>query len=454
MTTKSILDIEVNDAQFKRFKELYDKYQASLDKLPGAWKTVGKETEKSASHFSTMTAALMAQNQLIKEFYRTTDKAGKTLQHHSSLWTRIVKSTTGVLGNVVGIARWLTRMGVGLGLGALGAGTAGLLGLRGVAESVSNQRNFALGTGTTIGQEQAFRQHQARNLSNPDQVLRSAFLAQSVGTPQNVLAHILGISTRGGPYQIADRMLQAVQALAKRTPANLVGQLPNMYPQLAAAGFSLPDIEALRTLSTSELNKQIRQGGHAAAAQGLSDKQAAGFQNFLSSISTTFGTVAKDVEKDLLPLLGPIQKFIRSLGKDVSIFLRSGAAAKGIDEMAGAIAKFTSYLGSDDFQKTVTSISNASGALVTSVKAVVNVLKPIFELVGKTIGTGAGMATVGAEKASDEWKKFSGWFDANFKASPIPVSSTHNVHVKSTVTVKNQTGSNIHASVNALNGGT
>lgn len=451
MAVKSILDIEVNDEQFKRFKQLYDQYQSTLQKMPKQWGQVGKETDKIGSHFEAMTSALMAQNQLLKEVYSTGDKTSKTLTHHASLWTRIQRSTTGVLKDVAGIARWLTRTGVKLGLAGFGLGVGGLLGLRGIAESVSNQRNFALSTGTQIGQEQAFKLHQGRYFANSDQLLQSAFAAQTAGTAQNVLAHILGVSTAGGSFQVADRMLLAVQALAKRTPANLVAQLPNMYPQLAAAGFNLGNIETLRNLSRQELETQIRGGERAAGALKLTQAQGRGYQDFLSGIETTFGTVSKQIERNLVHILGPVQNLVRVIGKEIVAFLQSKTAATAINDFAKAIESLGQYLASKDFSKAVDNLKSIGGDFGKAKTVAKNFFAPetyAFSHVGNWLGEGAGWLSFNFGEALDKARKNTA------AAAHGSMPSHHTVHVHSTVTVKNQTGSNIHASVNALHGGT
>ena len=62
MAVKSILDMSVNDDEFKEFSALFDKYSAKLGKMPGAWNAVGSVQETSADGLKTMTAAMLAQH--------------------------------------------------------------------------------------------------------------------------------------------------------------------------------------------------------------------------------------------------------------------------------------------------------------------------------------------------------------------------------------------------------
>ena len=119
MAVKSVIDIDVNDAKFKRFSDTFNKYQAALAKQPDMWKKSDKEVGHFGSTFAAITAALFAQNELHKEGQETLDKSNKNLANHASLWNTIHKSTTGVLKDVGSIAKWLTKMGIDLGLGAI-----------------------------------------------------------------------------------------------------------------------------------------------------------------------------------------------------------------------------------------------------------------------------------------------------------------------------------------------
>ena len=40
MALKAVYDIDVDDTKFRKFKELFDKYQAALAKLPKDWEKV------------------------------------------------------------------------------------------------------------------------------------------------------------------------------------------------------------------------------------------------------------------------------------------------------------------------------------------------------------------------------------------------------------------------------
>ena len=66
MAVKSIVQIDVDDAKFKAFNELFQKYNAQLGKMPEMWASIGKETRcYNGSAFQVVTAALLANNEMM-----------------------------------------------------------------------------------------------------------------------------------------------------------------------------------------------------------------------------------------------------------------------------------------------------------------------------------------------------------------------------------------------------
>ena len=62
---RPVIDIDVNDDKFKAFQKEFEKYQEALKKLPGAWGETDKAVEGTAGTYATMTAALLAQQELL-----------------------------------------------------------------------------------------------------------------------------------------------------------------------------------------------------------------------------------------------------------------------------------------------------------------------------------------------------------------------------------------------------
>lgn len=471
MTVKSILDIDVNDEQFKRFATLFGKYQDALSKQPQMWANVDKAVDSTDASVNKILAAFMAMGQFHREMNELGDKDNKNLQRKAGLWDRIQKTSTGVLKDVEGIGKWMLKWsGITLGLGI-----GSLFGLRAIAEDVAADRNKALGLDLNIGQEKAFGLHQGRYFNNPDQLLTGAFTARSnLASPAFQAIASLGINPNQSTVAIANQLLLKLQAMAKSMPQQQLGNLLQEYPGLSGFGVDLQGLERLRNISGGELKQQISEYGPAAEGMRLSDRQGRAFQDFVTSIDTTFAQLTKQVERDLVPLLGPIQKLVGSIGKDISMLLRSKVAAEAIDDFGKAIDRFSGYLASSTFKQDIKDFEDGT--------------RTFLDIIGFAAHVVAHPLDTFKEGAGDLWNAFTSWAkgkeaeahggDPNWReseqvkrqgfisdmrdhvrvgpAAPVrssaaPAAGPVAANVK--ISLTNATGANVNMSVNQLNGG-
>ena len=479
MGLKSVVDIDLNDEKFKRFTDRYQKYQEALKKQPQAWKDAEKSIDDTGDAVDKIIAAFMAMGDTQRELREDNEKDNRNLRQKASLWDKINKASTGVLKDAEGVAKWMLKWG-GIGLGL---SIGGLFGLRAIAEDVANQRNKALGLDTGIGTEKAFALHQGRYFDNPDAILSGAFTARSnLASPAFQAIASLGINPNQPTVAIANQLLTKLQAMAKSLPQQQVGNLLQEYPGIAQFGIGLQDLERLRNISPAELQQQIKGGTADAKAFNLSDRQGQAFQNFVTGIDSTFGKVTKQIERDLVPLLGPIEKLVSSIGKDISMLLRSKAAADGIDAIAKSIDRFAGYLGSSTFRQDLNDFEDGARTFLNVIGFAAHVVAHPLDTFKEGVG--------------DLWQEFTTWAkgkeaaahggDANWKESEqrkrdgfisdmrghvnshAPAAAgtptamvrpggggTQNVvalaHVR--VDVRNMTGGDLNYAVNQLNGG-
>lgn len=464
MAVKSVVDIDLDDEKFSRFTALYGKYQDALKKQPGQWKDAEKAAGGVDEAVNKVLAAFLTAGQFQRELTEAGEKDNKNLKQKASLWEKIQKSSTGVLKDVEGVSKWMLKWGgIGFGL-SLG----GLFGLRAIAEDVAGQRNRALGLDLGTGQPEAFGRHQGRYFQDQGQgLLSGAFAAKSGYGAEYAVARSLGIDTNQSTVAIADALLTKLQAMTKAMPEQSLGNLIQEYPALAAFGISQQSLQQLRTVSSSELQGQIAAYGPDARNAGLGAKQAQAFTDFVSSIDTTFAAVTKEIEKDLVPLLGPIQRFVRSVGQDLSILLKSKAATEGIDAFAKAIDRFASYVGSGNFKADVQGFADGVEKVGASLHAFAH---PIDTYGGAATDTyhlfqdwaeekkreAKGLDSPGFIPNMREYLRTHGGSEPLIKPLSLPTPAAMKAlvtgaHVK--ISLLNATGANVHASVNALNGG-
>lgn len=153
---RSILTIDVDDARFKAYLELYKKYESQLAEMKGAWTGAGEATAEAGAATSEMTDALAAGAASAALIVTAIEKAGGAAERTAAATKSMAdhaKSFSGSLASGAGsLATFLT--------GAIGAtiatGTAALYAVDRLSKTVSGQLFAAQGLGISVGQMQAF----------------------------------------------------------------------------------------------------------------------------------------------------------------------------------------------------------------------------------------------------------------------------------------------------------
>src|SRR5208282_1272676 len=81
MTTKSIIQIGVEDDAFKAFLSLFQKYQEQLSQMPAQWEKIGQAMSESSTRFDKAIEALIqsssAVSQLKEDEHKTAEDGDK-----------------------------------------------------------------------------------------------------------------------------------------------------------------------------------------------------------------------------------------------------------------------------------------------------------------------------------------------------------------------------------------
>lgn len=457
MAVKSVLDIDVNDESFKRFTDLFGKYRDSLANQPDMWKRVGKESDKAGESFADIAATLLAMNSLTKENAEQMDKSNGELSHHASLWKSVHRSTTGVLRNVGDIAKWLTRMGIDLGLGAVGTGIAGLFGLLEMSKGVTDKYIGSLATGTSIGQREAFERFQGTYLGGPgaaDRFLSNVLLGQ---TPANAAQFsamsVLGVHPSGNVYSDADRFLKALQERAKTMPKDKASMLLAQMPFLSSMGVTPEILQTLQTMSRRDLQQAINAGNANVGRLGMSAAAGRNWTVFGQSIGASWASMITQLENAISGsgLLKPLQRIMNTFSNDVDKLLRSPLAKAALTDVANALDRFANYIARGSFTNDIEKFGNDVKEFATAVQHT-----------GFAIKATAGVFTSPVQSTKtafdyyqNQLEMFGMWLGGGFspgKSSAAPASV--NVKTSHQVIIRNQTGGNAAVSVNNLHGGT
>src|SRR3974390_491448 len=90
MATKSVVQIDIDDAAFKRYTTLYEKYNTALGKQAGLWKAAGAQTLVMTPHLQKMAAAQLAAAQATQQMAAAQAKAAASAQQQATAWSKKV----------------------------------------------------------------------------------------------------------------------------------------------------------------------------------------------------------------------------------------------------------------------------------------------------------------------------------------------------------------------------
>lgn len=381
MAVKSIIDIELNDEKFKAFKALYDKYEASLAKMPSQWGKVATGAAAVAAG-----AAVGMKQAVLAEM-----DAEKSARRHAASWQSIARSTKDFASNIrsatVEFAKWTGIIGVFSGL--LGAG--GLFGIERLAGSVAANRRTAGGLGVSYGQNQAFNLNFKRfvdadsmlaNVSNALHDFRSrgyvGLLSAGI-SPQFAGSH--------NAAEVSAELLHRIPQLFKGTPTAGIGA------RLSA--LQLDDIlsqqDVIRYLGASpqERAKQEKNFGRDVGSLDLDPSMQRAWNDFMTQMERAGGQIENTFVRGLVPLEPSLEKLSASFESFVSKLLGSDLVKTGIDKLSSGLNTFADYVTSADFEKSVESFVDGIKSLAKSVVSALQFLGVVPEFT--TSGDAAGV---------------------------------------------------------------
>lgn len=354
MAVKSVIDIEINDAEFKRFQALFDKYQAQLARMPGAWKAAGAEAKGLRSSFEGVAAALMAQGELARQVAREEKNSAKSADEQHRAWRGIAQYTKQAAASIGettrSLLKWTALTSVFSGL--LGAG--GLFGIERLAGSVGAGRRGAQGLGVSYGERQAFGLNYGRvvdsssflsgvNESLTDVTKRGALYGAGLGE-----GDLQGKSTA----DVAVALLPKLKAILDRTPDALLGQVHQAYGM--GQFISIEDAQRLKRTSSGELAGFGAGWNRDKKALDLGDATARQWQD----LSVQLGRAGQEIENVFVRGLAPLTPQIEKLSAVVVEVIE-----KWSGKLGPAIDTFATYLGSDKFQTDVKTFVDGIAAL-------------------------------------------------------------------------------------------
>ena len=360
MAVKSIIDIEVNDDAFKKFAELFAKYQTTLAKTPGAWGDVGKEVKGVKTAFELAAGALVAQHELSKRVGAETAQTANSAERVALSWHNMARDSKEFVANVGNATKSLIRWTglTGLISGILGAG--GLFGIERMAMGVNAGRYSSQGLGLGYGQQKSFGINFGR-VVEPSGFLGA--VSSALADPaQRAGLYGLGFNNaqlRGSTADVSVELLKALKKMADNTD-------PLMYQtMLQARGLSqfasAEDLRRLHAMSGSDFNGMVGGYRRDVGPLGLSTGDQNAWTNFSIQMHRAGEQIENVFVKALVPLAPGLEHLSKSFTEAIAAFLGNPALKKWLDSVDKSLEQFAKYVGTDEFIKKIKDFADGIG---------------------------------------------------------------------------------------------
>lgn len=352
MALRSVIDIDVNDARFKAFAELFDKYQKGVDKLPGQWKQANAQQDQQVKSFRDMAAAMMAQNELLHRIGAEEEKGRRDVERTATAWRSIKDFTASTAGNIARAAISVAKIA---GLGLLGGGL-GIFGLDRLGLAAASMRKTAGGLGTSPGEAKAFGLNFERFLSDPGSVLQAIAGARfDVTNPAYVGLRSAGISQNAlssqNPAEIAVQLMQQLPKLFAGVPSNQIGtKLQALHLDQIISG---ADVNRYLGASPEERQAQLAHFRADKSRLDVDPKTGRKWQDFTTQMDRAGGSIETSLIRSLVGLADPIDKLSASVVRSIDAFGHSDFLKNAIDKIGKGIEWFAGVIDKPEFQQGV-----------------------------------------------------------------------------------------------------
>ena len=373
MAVKSIIDVDVNDDQFKSFMEMFKKYQDAIKKLPGAWgeteKAVGLARNKMEEMAGIIQKQTREQEKMRREIDKTNYAMGLLHKTTDKVYSRI-KSTTADLFKWSGAVSILSTV----------VGAFSLAGFDQLARSASQARSQSMGIGIAPGQLQAANINYARFGGATPTLSRIAEM-QSSDVEKNYL-RLLGISDEDikskSAFELLPQVLQGVgsgyQRLMEAGTTFNAGAYG--YDQFGLSTHQLRQYaEASRTGELATLSSQLP--GRAAAIGGSEDVYRR-YQDFITRIDTSWTALQSTLISKLEPLSAPLATLVDAFKNLAASALSSDGFKNNLKRFADWINDFAVRIGTDEAKKNMEAFANRVGEVVAGLGRMVEWLASWF----------------------------------------------------------------------------
>ena len=393
MALKTILEVEIDDSKFRKFRELFDAYNRQLAKVPGAWKEVNKETAQNRTLMDKLIQAAADQNINSGKQANNAKQMEASIRGSSRLWVETAGSAATVEKYVTSItsklAKWSTLTAVFTGL--LGAGS--LFGLDRLASAISTNRKSAMGLGVSYGQQSAFNVNYSRFI-NPGSFLNNVAGAKyDMTSPAYRALMSMGIS----PNEIQKKnSADLSQEALERLPGLFAGMKDRSMIGAKAKAYGVDQLMTLQELmaylnaSPQERKATSERYRNDARSMDMSDETTRKWQDFTTQLDRAGRRIQTVFMDKLVALEQPLEKLSDTVVHLVDTLANSGVLSQWISSVSGGLEHLADFINSPDFKKDVKGFGDF---LANAVKVIWKFVSTFGGKVGDVVGKSMDAAT-------------------------------------------------------------
>jgi muramidase (phage lysozyme) len=347
---RPVVAIDIDDSAIKNFLALTDKYREALSKLPGSWGQIGKSVGAVKTDFGEMTAALLAQQELLHKTSREAEQFGKHVTVAGRGFQSMTRDARELVRHVASITEKLVKWSAISGL--IGGG-AGLFGLDRLAGAAGGLRREASGLGVRPTALQAWNATM-QPLVNPANFLSN--LANSL-SDLNARPALYGLGlgfAQGNAADIGPTALRRIWGILQRTPQAMTAQVLQSYGLDRL--IDLPTARRLKTTSRGELEEDLQAAQQFERKTKLPDETLRNWQRFNRQLYESGTLIENAFIIGLSPLVraGVLPKLSQAFTDMVSNLLKSKAVGELVDTVAEGLKSAAAWLGDDKNVKKIT----------------------------------------------------------------------------------------------------
>ena len=329
MATKSVIEIELIDEQFKAFGEQLKKMQDIIGKMPDQWKKITKEVEAEGKAEDKVTNESDKKRKTKlkeeKDFNKVLEDRKKAFRDTASHTKDIA---TNLASGALSIAKWTAAGLLGGGFGLLGIGT-----------SASADRRTAQQFGINTGQLKAVRNVLGQKIGDTDSILANFAGLLTTAQGKSTLSKVGVKYGESDPVEALITAIPNIQKLVKQFGAFgadfwRTQGLEDVMPYLQAKGISnlTPDEIAEIRPSIAQKTKEF----------ATSDEQNLAWQNFVIKMDEA----GKKIEVVFIKNLDKILPVIERLSTGLTNWLdRVTSDEEGMNKFATNLVKVSELMG-------------------------------------------------------------------------------------------------------------